>query len=145
MFVDLSEITQQMQTINLQKIIDKQGLVPQDLAKKLFPSNRHPMMSLTRVLQGKGVLGADQISLLSSITGQSINALFDVSEWKLTSSKNVMTFAADDFEAVLDLKAFTSKIYHKGSIFHETILHSKSIPLSEYIKELDAAVSKYKS
>ena len=134
-----------MKTIELQKIIQDHQLDVRVLAKELFPSHQHPSMALTRIIQGKGVLDANQISLLSEITGQSINSLFNQSEWVAQSREGIMFFSSGDFRAELDMERNTSKVFHKGSIFHETILHSTSIPLSDYLAEVSTAVLKFKS
>ena len=134
-----------MKTIELQKIIQDHQLDVRDLAKELFPSHQHPSMALTRIIQGKGVLDANQISLLSEITGQSINSLFNQSEWVAQSREGIIFFSSGDFRAELDMEKNTSKVFHKDSIFHETILHTTSIPLSEYLKEISESVLKFKN
>ncbi len=134
-----------MKTIDLQKIIQEHKLDAKTLAKDLFPTHQHPSMALTRVVQGKGVLDANQISLLADITGQSINALFGQAEWVASSNKDLIIFQSEDFRAELCMESGSSKVYHKGSLFHETILHTTSIPLSEYLAEISAVVMKFKS
>ena len=134
-----------MKTIELQKIIQDHQLDVRDLAKELFPSHQHPSMALTRIIQGKGVLDANQISLLAELTGQSVNALFNQEEWIASSREGIIFFSSGDFRAELDMDKNTSKVFHKGSIFHETVLHSTSIPLSEYLKEISASVLKFKN
>ena len=134
-----------MKTIELQKIIQDHQLDVRVLAKELFPSHQHPNMALTRIIQGKGVLDANQISLLSEITGQSINSLFNQSEWVAQSREGIVHFSSGDFRAELDVEKKTSKVFHKDSIFHETILHTTSIPLSEYLKEVSESVLKFKN
>ena len=134
-----------MKTIELQKIIQDHQLDVRDLAKELFPSHQHPSMALTRIIQGKGVLDANQISLLSEITGQSINSLFNQSEWVAQSREGIIFFFFFYFRAELDMYNIISKVFHKYSIFHETILHTTIIPLSEYLKEISASVLKFKN
>ena len=134
-----------MKTIDITKIIQDHNLNAKELAASLFPLHRFPDMALTRIIQGKGVLDANQISLLAELTGQSVNALFNQAEWVASSRDGLMFFESADFKAELDMQHGTSKIFHKGSIFHETILHSTSIPLSDYLAEVSAAVLKFKS
>ena len=134
-----------MKTIDITKIIQDHNLNAKELAASLFPLHRFPDMALTRLIQGKGVLDANQISLLSEITGQSINSLFNQSEWVAQSREGIVHFSSGDFRAELDVEKKTSKVFHKDSIFHETILHTTSIPLSEYLKEISASVLKFKN
>lgn len=134
-----------MKTIDLQKIIQEHKLDAKSLASDLFPTHQHPQMALTRIVQGKGVLDANQISLLAEITGQSINALFGQSEWVASSNKALLIFESDEFRAELCMETSSSRVYHKGSLFHETILHTTSIPLSEYLAEISAVVMKFKN
>ena len=134
-----------MKTIDITKIIQDHNLNAKELAASLFPLHRFPHMALTRILQGKGVLDANQISLLSEITGQSINSLFNQSEWVAQSREGIIFFSSGDFRAELDMEKNTSKVFHKDSIFHETILHTTSIPLSEYLKEISESVLKFKN
>lgn len=132
-----------MKKIDVTALIQKNNLDAKDLASKLFPTHQHPTLALTRIIQGKSVLDANQISLLSELTGQTINSLFDLSEWEASSTDKILVFKSGDFTAELDMAKGLSKIYHKNSVFHETILHSLSIPLSDYLSEVTAAVVKF--
>lgn len=134
-----------MKRIDITGIIQKNNLDAKELAQKLFPTHQHPQMALSRIAQGKSVLDANQISLLSEITGQSINALFDLNEWEASSKNHITIFKSGDFTAELDMEKGSSKIFHKGTIFHETILHSMSIPLSDYLREVSNEVIKFKN
>ena len=134
-----------MKTIDIAKIIQDRNLNAKELAASLFPLHRFPDMALTRLIQGKGVLDANQISLLAELTGQSVSALFNQEEWIASSREGIIFFSSGDFRAELDMERNTSKVFHKGSIFHETILHTTSIPLSEYLKGISASVLKFKS
>ena len=134
-----------MKSIDIAKIIQDRNLNAKELAASLFPLHRFPDMALTRIIQGKGVLDANQISLLAELTGQSVNALFNQEEWIASSREGIIFFSSGDFRAELDMDKNTSKVFHKGSIFHETVLHSTSIPLSEYLKEISASVLKFKN
>ena len=134
-----------MKSIDIAKIIQDRNLNAKELAASLFPLHRFPDMALTRIIQGKGVLDANQISLLAELTGQSVNALFNQAEWIASSRDGLIFFSSGDFRAELDMERNTSKVFHKNSIFHETILHTTSIPLSEYLKEISASVLKFKN
>jgi len=133
-----------MKPIDLQKIVASYPLGATALAKELFPTHKYPSMALTRVIQGKAQLDAVQISKLALITGQSVNALFGKKEWLTKSEKDKITFTAGDYTAELDTVNWTSKVYHKDSLFHETVLHSTSIALSEYLQDLSEIVNKHK-
>jgi len=134
-----------MKAIELQKIIASYPLGAMALAKELFPSHKYPSMALTRVIQGKAQLDAVQISKLALITGQSFNSLFGKEEWLTKSQNGKIIFTAGDYIAELDTDKWDSKVYHKDSLFHETVLHSTSIALSEYLHDLSELVAKHKN
>lgn len=132
-----------MQTINLKRIIEKQDLKPKWVAEQLFPENKYPKLALDRVLDGKAFLDTNQVSRLSAITGIPINFLYSGGEWEMKSTENKISFTSDDYFAELNTQTWKTEIYHKGSIFHETLIHSEGIPLSEYLSQLTNLIIKH--
>jgi hypothetical protein len=132
-----------MQTINLKRIIEKQDLKPKWVAEQLFPENKYPKLALDRVLDGKAFLDTNQVSRLSAITGIPINFLYSGGEWEMKSTENKISFTSDDYLAELNTQTWKTEIYHKGSIFHETLIHSEGIPLGEYLSQLTNLINKH--
>lgn len=134
-----------MKTIDLKEIIEKRKLDAKDVAQQLFPGIKYPKLALNRILAGEAVLDANQISKLALMTGMSMDDLYSGAEWKMKSKSNLITFTNDDFKAELNTETWITKIFHNGSLFHESIIHSGSTPISNYINELNSIINKQQS
>jgi hypothetical protein len=133
-----------MKKINLKKIMENNDLDVTDLAKQLFPGNKYPKLAINRVLSGAALLDANQISKLALILDVDISKLFDGGNWKMSTKNSCHTFLFKEFKAEFNTKDWTTKIYYNESLFHESILHTHSIVLSEYLAFLDKQVQKFK-
>lgn len=129
-----------MQTINLKDILDAKGLRYEFVGQKLFPKNRYPYLAIKRVMDGKAVLDADQISLLSQLTDIPVGLLFGGGGWKGTQKGEVITFTAERFTAELNTQTWQTKVYENGTLFHEVLIHTEGIALSTYLKHLSTIV-----
>ena len=134
-----------MRTINVKEIIETRGLDTKEVARQLFPKNKYPDLALNRVIKGKNVLDADQISKLALLSGLQLSELFSGENWKATAHKGVHVFTNGEFRAELDSETWITKVFHKDSMFHESIIHSGSTPVSEYLSQLDLIINNFKS
>lgn len=132
-----------MRTINLKEIIEKSKLDIKEIAIQLFPENKYPRLALNRVIAGEAVLDANQISKLALLINVDISDLYSDGNWKMKSRKGIHIFTSGRFRAELDSESWITKIFHRDSMFHDSIIHSGSTPLSEYFKELNKLVTKY--
>jgi len=132
-----------MKTIALDKIIEKKKLDKKDLAQRLFPGNKYASLSLNRVIKGDGFLDSNQISLLSELTNIPINELYENNDWRSESTNGVIVFTSKDYRAELNIKSNLTKVFKNGSLFHESIIHSGSVPLSEYLDKLAEVISEH--
>ena len=128
--------------MNLQKIIDERGLDKKEVAKLLFPDIKYPILAFNRVLADVAVLDSTQVSKLALFADLTIDEIYSGRAWKATSKKGRHKFISGDFIAELDLETGITKVFHKGSLFHESVLHSTLIPLSSYIEELNNLIQK---
>lgn len=133
-----------MRKIDLKLIIENNELEVNEVALHLFPENKHPRLALNRVIAGDSLLDADQISKLSSMVGIPISGLFSGGDWKGKVKDNHHIFTNGDFEAHLNMRSGKTTILHKGTMYHESMIHSTMIPLSEYIKQLELIIKKSK-
>lgn len=133
-----------MKAINLTRLIETKNLDVQEVARELFPEAKYPKLALDRILKNESYLNSNQISRLSLMTGIPINFLYEGGEWgeANTSSNGVIVFSAADYRAELDTNSWTTKLFHKNSIFHEAVISNPSIPLSEYLSELTSLIIK---
>ena len=133
-----------MNKFNLDSIIEQHSLDAKKVAAELFPENKYPMIALSRVINGEALLDTEQISKLSFLTGIPINQLFEQGDWKnlpTKASDNLMMFENGDYRATLDRDTWITKLYHKNSIFHESVIvDGNSVPLSTYLTELDKLI-----
>ena len=135
-----------MKKINVERIIESKGLDPEKVAKMLFPNNGHPRMALRRILNDKAVLDADQMGKLALMAGITIEELFGT-VWQRTSSKGgarILTFETGTFIAELDRATWITKIFDKGTLFYEEIIHDGAVGVSFYLKELDRVITNHK-
>jgi hypothetical protein len=131
-----------MKTINLKEIIEKGNLDTNEVASHLFPGNSYPRLALNRILTGKAVLDADQISKLSMFASIPIDQLYD--KWKASyNNTGVHTFTYQDFIAYLDTNTWITQIFHGESMFHESVIHSGSIKLSEFLNNINIQIQNF--
>lgn len=130
--------------IDLKKIVEKYELNVLELSKQLFPDNQYPRLALNRVIKGKALLDSNQLSKLALICNIPVSDLYDGSEWKSKCKKGFITLTNDDFKAELNIKTGITKVFHKNSLFHESIIHTGITYLSEYINKLESIVTKFK-
>lgn len=132
-----------MQKINLEQIIEDHDLDKKNLAEQLFPHHKYAVLAMNRVLSGEGILDAEQISKLSLISGVPISKLFSSEKWELTNRKHLIVLTNDEYTAEVDTRTWATKVYASGSMFHETVLTSSHIALSDFTKKLDSIINKF--
>jgi hypothetical protein len=129
--------------IDVRAAIKKAGLNFREVAGHLFPDNVHPYNALNRVSNGDGFLNEPQIRKLAELTGLTAAELMGESEWKGTRKGDTILFKSGDFKAELCTKDWVTKLFHNGSLFHEEIIHSGFIPLSQYVSKLNELITNH--
>ena len=133
-----------MRKIDIDRIIVAYDLNNAEVAQQLFPGNSFPKMALNRIKKGVAVLDADQISKLALMAGVPISALYAGGSWRKTFKNGVHKFTNGKFTAELSTVTFITKLFHNDSLFHESLITSPTIPLSEYFERLDLEILKFK-
>ncbi len=128
--------------IDVLNVIEKCKLDPKEVAKQLFPDNKYPKLALNRVLSGDSFLDSEQISKLAMLAGVSVTQLY-TSGWKTQNKKNTIIFTNDSYRVELNTETWVSKIFDKESMFHESVLSSKFIPISEYLAKVKSIINKH--
>lgn len=130
-------------TIDIKAAVEKAGLDYSSVAAELFPLNAYPRLALNRVAKREAFLDEMQISKLSNLTGLSVAQLFGEESWKsFYKGDGIFYFMNGDFKAELNTKDWKTKIFHKDSLFHDEIIHSEFIRLSEYVGELNELIKR---
>lgn len=129
-----------MQTIKLREIIEAKGLTFEHVGQKLFPKARFPYMAIKRVMDGKAVLDADQISILSQLTDIPVGYLFSGGEWGASLKGSIITFTSGEYIAELNTQTWQTKIYEKGALFHDVLIHPEGVALSSYLKQINEII-----
>lgn len=133
-------------SIQLQKIIDLQGLDSMKLASELFPGLKHPSMSLTRVLNGEMLLNSDQVQKLSEITNIPVGFITASGQWESCGTLEEICFIAGEVTADLTStkSGYKTKIsyFHKGLPFVMTVLHPIEIKADVYLSKLTDEIIK---
>lgn len=126
-------------TINLKELIEQRGLGLQEVAEILFPGNKFPRVSLKRVLNGESLLNSEQISRLAAWLGVSVDSLYK-GAWSSEFKGETWILTRGDYRAELSVKTGETKVFHLGSLLHESVLHDPAIPLSKYIEHLNTTI-----
>ena len=132
-----------MRKIDLERIITVNELDSLEVATQLFPENKYPQLALNRIKKGEAVLDSDQISKLALMVGVPISALFESGQWRAKSKGEIHKFTNGKYNAELNASTGVTKLFDKGSLFHESVITSKAIPLSDYLKQLDLIITNY--
>lgn len=134
-----------MNTIDLNKIITDHDLDVKELAAELFPGIKYPKLALDRVLKGESYLDTNQLSRLSLYTGQPIETLMTGKNWIALAynKENAIVFESGDYRAELDLMTWITKLFHKNSIFHESVITKSTIPLNEYLEQISNLIDNH--
>ena len=133
-----------MRKIDLSQIIKDNNLSDSEVAKQLFPTNKHPRLALNRIFSGKAVLDANQISLLAFELDIPISELFTGGRWKAKFNGGTHTFTTGDYRAELNTKTNFTRIFHKDSLCHSCLITPIAISLNEYLRKLDLEILKFK-
>lgn len=132
-------------TLNIEKIIQDSGLDINAVAAELFPKNKYPTLALNRVFANESQLDVDQLAKLAALLGVPTYRLLRDNTWEIKSKgKDVLEMRMGDYKVLINYKENNSKIFHKGSLFHETLLHKNSIPLSQYISSINQIINTHK-
>ena len=123
----------------------KYNLEPKEVAQQLFPGNKYPRLALNRVISGGSVLDANQVSKLALLVGLPIDELYNGGNWKAKSMRGLHIFTNEEYRAELNTETWVTKIFHKDSLLHESIIHSGAIPLNEYLHKLEIQIEKFKT
>lgn len=128
--------------IKVAAIIEQYGLNKVALASELFPDNKHPSISLTRVINGEAYLSSVQLSYLAEKLGVSVDSLYSDKKWQAGSkAAGVLTFENDDYTAELNTSTWVTKVFKKGTLIHDTVIHNGAQSLSEYLDSLDKLIT----
>jgi hypothetical protein len=130
--------------IQLSKLIKERNLDRNQLAPVLFPTAKHPRMSVTRLLSGKSKLTEEQIYRLSIFTGLSIDALYEQTLcWKQHTHKGLVRFTTDSYSAIYSPSTGITKVYHLSSLIATHTISSPHQTIEQYLSALnDIIVSK---
>jgi hypothetical protein len=133
-------------SIQLQKIIDLQGLDTIKLANELFPGLKHPSMSLTRVINGDMLLNSEQVLKLSEITNIPVGFLYAAGEWLASGTLNKLSFVSGEVvaEVTPTPTKWVTKIsyFHKGQPFVQTVLKPAEINAKVFLSDLTDIIIK---
>jgi len=132
-------------TIDIDKIIESRGLDSNEVAHFLFPAHLHPVLALRRVAEGEGELDAAQIKRFAHWIGVEPGELFKTG-WELDNIKgDLFLFKRDNYAVKYDIGTNILQIFDNGSLFHETIIISKAVTLTEFTAKLNQIIKKNES
>lgn len=127
--------------IDLKDLVERFDIPLKSLAVELFPDNVHPMAALKRAIAGESVITADQVSKLADLLAVDVNFLYSEKGWEGEYQNGVHVFTKNGFKAYLRLAEGRTTLYKDGVKLHTTVLHSRTIPLSEYLTEIERSIN----
>jgi|SRR5690625_465917 len=130
--------------LNLKDIIDNFQLDQDRLGRALFPDHAYPHFALRRLISGKSTLTVKQLVTIADLTGQTLDDLINKDRWKSEKvTEDTVTLVKGGYRAVLDRQTMITKIFREDTLLPETIIHSETILLKDYIKNLNKIVENY--
>ena len=133
-----------MQTIDLQKIIDAQGLVIKDLGRVLFPKTKYPYLAIRRVMQGKAFLSSAQVIKLSEFTQIPVNFLFNFGKWELALQDKKMEAVSGEITAELNTETWETQLFKNGEKHLDPFKFAHSVAISTYLEHVTNLILKNK-
>ena len=133
-----------MQTIDLQKIIDAQGLLIKDLGKILFPKTKYPYLAIRRIMMGKAFLNSTQITKLSEVTGIPVNFLFNLGKWEIALQDKKMKAVSGEITAELNTESWETQLFKNGEKHLEPFKFAPVVAISTYLEHVTNLILKNK-
>ena len=132
--------------INLLAIMERNDLDRIELGKELFPGTKYPSIAITRIIDKKALLNSEQLAKLAHLLGVTVDDLYSSGGWKNKPSKTGdIIFESGNYRAELDTETWITKVYHKDSLFHESIIHNGHTPINEYLENINNLILNNKS
>lgn len=132
-----------MPAILLKDFLAHHGLEPGFVARELFPDNKFPTKALDRVLKNQAYLNSEQVSRLAALARVPVSHVFNAQQWRQEMRSGQLLFYRADYRAELDQTKWTTRLFHRDSLFHIEMLHSRALTLREYLDHLDLLISQH--
>lgn len=133
-----------MQTINLQKIIDAQGILIKDLGRILFPKTKYPYLAIRRIMMGKAFLSSEQVVKLSEVTGIPVNFLFNFGKWEIALQDKKMKAISGEITAELNTETWETQLFKNGEKHLPPFKFAHSVAISTYLEHVTNLILKNK-
>lgn len=125
-----------MKKVPLARIIADSGLPKRKFAELLFPYNQHSLVSLNRILSGKGLLDSTQMYLLANFLAVNVDDLY-MQKWYAISKGDDFILKRESKKAIYNVKTGIIKLYSEDTLRHETLITQKCISLKELINYIE--------
>jgi hypothetical protein len=131
------------QMLDLKGIFSHYDLNAGEMADLLFPNNQHKKAALTRALKGEYTLDANQLSRLAAYIGVYTDNLFTPYWISKPAKDHILKFSSGLYWAELDTRDFTTRLFHKKSLFHTVVLAPQVLTLPEYVNKLNSIIENF--
>ncbi len=119
--------------IDLEEFMARHDLKSNEVARQLFPDNKHAMNALYRVLRGEGTLNVEQVGKLATMAGVGIAQVFKSGSWTSEMYSEKILFFRGDYIDELNQREWKVYLFHKGSLFHSEVLVNPTIDLTAFL------------
>lgn len=131
----------EMEQLNINKILDDYRPDRKELASVLFPSNRYPEDAFNRIVTGVAKLDSEQVARLADYLGVFVHTLYTVEdgEWKGSMENGCIVLKREDYSARICNGHVT--IYRMNRAVESFVLKSELTPFKEIVELLDSYIN----
>lgn len=131
----------EMEQLNINKILEAYKPDRKKLAAALFPNNRYPDEAFNRIVTGVAKLDSDQIAILANYLGVFVHTLYSVEDsgWHGKMGANGIVLSKGDYSASINNGSMSLYCCNKHVI--SLVLKSEPTSLREILDVLDSYIN----
>lgn len=138
-----------MAILNLKFLKSADSATKAAIADIVFPGIENKLKALYRVINGDGMLSADQAYALAQYLGVTMEDLYSKEGFTMVSSGTKIRLVSEEYTAILNTTTMQTQIFEGSTDWSkkgfEVAIHSEGITLTEYLKLLNAAIFRIKA
>lgn len=131
----------EMEQLDINKIMEEYKPDRKELASVLFPNNRYPEDAFERILRGVAKLDSEQIARLADYLGVFVHTLYTVdgSDWSGSVDNGCIKLTKGGHTA--RITAGRVSVYRDGHALGSFTLKSELTPFKEIVELLDSYIN----
>ncbi len=134
-----------MEHFDINGVIRRYGLDPDELARALFPKAKYPRLALDRIIKGEGSLDVARLEALAAFAGVLVTDLFTAGDWKGSSAEGHLSFIKGPYEAKLNYNGVYLTVLKDGIPVGQSVSNVPAMTVQEFINYLDNFINNYEN